>query len=115
MGLVTGGHVTSDQILPVRGSRRSMGGGRLGRRQGPISHIVGGVQASRSGGAGTGVYEQQYPGDDGYRQGPGPGPAFGSRNPRERLVSPMGGGALGGIQKKLKSVSYAGCLKLDCV
>ncbi|KAI9036234.1 uncharacterized protein KD926_002143 [Aspergillus affinis] len=104
MGLVTGGHITSDQIKPMRGRGRDesgpgrgrglgggLGGGLIGR--GPIRQIISGVQASRS--RSTGGPEQPHPEDGEHRQSPG-GFRFGSRNPRGGLLG-------GGMKKMLKS------------
>ncbi|PLB49764.1 hypothetical protein P170DRAFT_409355 [Aspergillus steynii IBT 23096] len=107
ISLVTGGHVNPDELIGGRragggrreggrrGYDRGVGGGLLGRRQGPISHIINGVQNSRSG--------EQYPAEEGYREGPASAPGYGARNPRERLRGPRGDGPLGGIKKKLQS------------
>lgn len=103
MGLVTGGHVTGDRLISMRGRYdQGLGGVLLGRRQGPIAQVVGGMQATRAN-SGNG---HSRPKD---RHSPSPGRyAPGSRNPRDRLLGPVGGargGAVGGIQKMLKSVS----------
>ncbi|KAH8430969.1 uncharacterized protein LDX57_008631 [Aspergillus melleus] len=91
MGLVTGGHITGDQIRPMRGRGGGLGGSFLGR--GPIGQVISGVQASRS--RSTGGSDQPQSQHREYGQSPG-GFGLGSRNPREGLLG-------GGMKKMLKS------------
>ncbi|KAB8228259.1 uncharacterized protein BDW43DRAFT_304070 [Aspergillus alliaceus] len=110
LGLITGGHLTGEQLKELRGGMRGCdisGQGQgyetrspRGRPIGPLGALVAGIRSARFG---QSSMEQPRSANDDEYQGGGPGRPNGrlsSRNPREWLQTR---GPIGGIQKFLKS------------